>query len=107
MLLTTLKRQDAMFWDYKGDNIGWLADGRMVLLDVDVIQFKKTEAKHKNSPYGTVLHKLLLPLINDYDALCADTSTHASWKERCRKIKFQVVHAMFFPNQRMSYHQQE
>ena len=54
MLLTTLIRHDALFWDYKGDNIGWLADGRLVLLDVDVIQFKKTA--HKNSPYGTVFH---------------------------------------------------
>ena len=107
MLLTGLKRHDATFWDYKGDNIGWLADGRMVVLDVDVIQFKQKEANTRNSPYGTIFHKLLLPLMNEYDVLCSDHSTHDSWKERCRKIKREVVFAMFFPNHRMSYHQQE
>ena len=107
MLLTALKRHDALFWDYKGDNIGWLADGRMVLLDVDVIQFKQKESKYKDSPSGTVFHKLLVPLMNDYDAVFADISTHDSWKARCREIKTKVVHAMFLPNQSASYHQQE
>ena len=107
LLLTGLKRHDAMFWDYKADNIGWLADGRMVVLDVDVIQFKMAVPQTKNSPYGTVFHKLLLPFMNEYDALWSSNSTHQSWKEKAHKIKIGVVYAMFFPHHHLSYHQQE
>ena len=108
MLLTALKRHDALFWDYKGDNIGWLADGRMVLLDVDVysVQAERIEVQGQSIRDGFPQTARAVDEC-DYDAVFADISTHDSWKERCREINTKVVHAMFFPNQSTSYHQQE